>query len=343
MMKQQLWGQVNGIDVFLFTLNNQAGDTVTISNYGGIITGWESADRAGQRSSIVIGFKHLAQYLPNDPHFGALVGRYANRIAQGHFTIDGTQYSLPLNNGRNHIHGGKKNFSVAIWTPTFNQETNTLALGLTSKDGDEGYPGDLNVAVVYSFNDDNGLEIKYTAETNKPTVVNLTNHCYFNLTGSVRNNVMDHVVQINSGRYTPVDGGGIPDGSIVSVKNTPFDFTAPHKIGERILETGNGYDQNYVLNNAPGTPGLCATASEQTSGRILEVFTDQPGLQLYTGNSLDGKWHTDEGDPINRQTAICFETQHFPDSPNHPAFPTTVLRPGETFRSTTLYRLSVRP
>jgi aldose 1-epimerase len=339
-IKQTNFGSIDGASADLFTLTNKEGNEVRITNYGGIVTKWISADKNGNRNSVVVGFDELEKYIPNHPHFGAIVGRYANRIAKGSFKLGDETYTLATNNGPNHLHGGYKNFSGKIWTASVDEESNGLVLSYLSKDGEEGYPGNLSVTVTYRFTDDNELEIEYEATTDKPTVVNLTNHCYFNLTGDVRNHVMDNILQINAANYTPVDATAIPTGEIAPVAGTAYDFTTPHAIGDAIDQTPGGYDHNYVLDN-PGADAVAATITESTSGRKLEVFTDEPGLQFYTGNSLDGRPVTDDGAAINSQSAFCLETQHFPDSPNHPNFPSTRLMPGRIYNTITKYKLSL--
>jgi len=333
------FGKINGEDIHLFTLTNKAGNQVSITNYGGIVTQWISADKNGKMSSIVLGFNELEKYVLDNPHFGALVGRYANRIAKGKFAIGNKEYTLATNNGENHIHGGIHNFSKVTWSAAIDEVSHALVLSYLSKDGEEGYPGNLSVTVRYRFTDDNELIIDYAAETDKTTVLNLTNHCYFNLTGDVNNKVTDHTIQINASHYTPVNEHQIPTGVIASVAGTPYDFTTAEKIGTRINETDGGYDHNYVIDN-PSVKKATAIVTEESSGRKLEVYTDQPGIQFYTGNSLDGSHHTNDGQAITRQSAFCLETQHFPDSPNQPSFPSTLLHPGEKYHTITKYRLT---
>jgi aldose 1-epimerase len=336
------FGETDHQPVYLFTLRNNKGEEVRITNYGGIVTSWISADRQGDRSSIVVGFDTLEAYLARPPFFGALIGRYANRIAGGKFTLDGIAYTLAANKGGNHLHGGNKGFDKVVWdAEVMEGVVPTLSLTYLSKDGEEGYPGNLHVHVRYSFNDENELEIAYQATTDKATPVNLTNHSYFNLTGDVSRSILDHTLQIDADHYTPINDSTIPTGEIRSVKDSPFDLRSPQRIGERIMETAFGYDHNYVLNNSDGGVRLVATLSDPLSGRKLEVFTDQPGMQFYSGNNLDGSFATSEGVPIGRQCAVCLETQHFPNSPNEPGFPSTILRPGKVFESRTKYRVSL--
>lgn len=339
---QKEWGQVDGKKVYLFTLKNEKGDEVKITNYGGIVTSWITADKSGKKSNVVIGYDSLSRYQEKNPYFGAIIGRYANRIGNATFKIDTATYHLAANDGKNSLHGGLKGFDKVVWDASWNDTTNALTLKYESKDGEEGYPGNLTVTVAYKLTNDNELLIDYTAETDKPTVLNLTNHSYFNLTGDVNNTILDHTLQINADKYTPVDATLIPTGELKEVKGTPFDFLQPHKIGERINDVKGGYDHNFVLNRQGDKPELAATLADSVSGRVLEVYTSQPGMQFYTGNFLDGANKLSDGKPINIHTALCLETQHFPDSPNKPAFPTTLLKPGEKFHSQTKYKISVK-
>lgn len=337
------WGEVDGKQVYLYTLTNKAGDVVTISNYGGTITSWVSPDKSGNKSSIIIGFDSLSTYRQNPPYFGALVGRYGNRIGKAQFTLNGTTYKLAANNGPNSLHGGIKGFDKVVWDATIPDSTQpSLTLKYVSKDGEEGYPGNLDVTVVYTLSDEDGLKIEYTATTDKATPVNLTNHSYFNLTGSVKNKILDHYLQIDADRYTPVDPTLIPTGELKAVKGTPFDFTTAKKIGQDFSAVPGGYDHNFVLNRKDSSLQKVATLSDSVSGRTLEVYTTEPGLQFYTGNFLDGKFTNHDGNPLLVNTALCMETQHFPDSPNKPDFPSTILEPGQTYHSVTEYKLSVK-
>jgi aldose 1-epimerase len=335
---KEKFGETDLQPVYLFSLRNKKGDEVRITNYGGIVTSWTCADRQSGRSSIVVGFETLEGYLARPPFFGALIGRYANRIAGGKFTLDGIAYTLAANKGGNHLHGGNKGFDKVVWEAEIVEGAiPTLSLTYLSKDGEEGYPGNLRVNVRYSFHDE--LEIVYQATTDKATPVNLTNHSYFNLTGDVTYSILDHTMQIDADHYTPINDNTVPTGEIRSVLDSPFDFRSPRRIGDRIRETAFGYDHNYVLNGNGQGVRLVATLSDPLSGRRLEVFTDQPGMQFYSGNNLDGAFATSEGKAIGRQSAVCLETQHFPNSPNEPGFPSTVLRPGEVFETRTKYRL----
>lgn len=341
-LKQEKWGSVDGKDVYLYTLTNKSGAEVTITNYGGIVTSWVSPDKNGIKSSIVLGFDSLSGYLAKPPYFGAIIGRYGNRIAKGSFKIDTATYTLAKNNGANHLHGGDKGFDKVVWDVAAQTASPaSLTLRYVSKDGEEGYPGNLKVDVIYTFTDDNELNIEYSAETDKPTVVNLTNHSYFNLTGDPSITILSHTLQVNADRYTPVDKGLIPTGELKDVKGTPFDFLQPHTIGERIAAVDGGYDHNFVLTKKEKGVELVATLSDSLSGRKLEVFTEEPGLQFYSGNFLDGTIKTSGGKAINKYAALCLETQHFPDAPNQPAFPSTVLKPGEKYHTTTKYKISL--
>jgi aldose 1-epimerase len=338
----------DGTEVALYTFRNSHGMEVSITPWGATVTAIRVPDRQGKAADVVLGFDSLAGYLGTDPYFGASIGRYGNRIAKGSFKLDGNTYTLARNDGENHLHGGKQGFDKRLWTAReLPKPAAGLELRYVSADGEEGYPGALSVTVTYTLTETNELRIDYRATTDKPTVLNLTNHSYFNLAGG--GDVLGHQVQINASRFTPVDSGLIPTGELRGVKGTPFDFTAPHAIGERInasdeqLRFGKGYDHNWVLDGASGAIRLAARVSEPTSGRVMEVLTTEPALQLYTGNFLDGSVHGKGGRAYAYRGAMCLESQHYPDSPNHPAFPTTTLRPGQTYSSTTIYRFSTAP
>lgn len=344
-----------GEAVDLYTLTNKNGLIAKITNYGGIVTELHVPDKNGQLGDIVLGFDNLDAYLagpPYHPFFGALIGRYGNRIAKGKFTLDGKEYTLAANNDPNHLHGGNKGFDKVVWTakPIENGKNGpALKLTYVSKDGEEGYPGTLTTVATYTLTNDDELRIDYEATTDKPTVVNLTNHSYFNLAGENAGTIHDHEMQIFADRYTPVDATSIPTGELAPVKGTPFDFTTPHKIGERIEQTGGepvGYDHNFVLNpegdrTAGGLP-LAVRVTEPTSGRVMEIYTDQPGVQFYSGNYLDATLKGKAGKPYEFRHGFCLETQHFPDSPNRPDFPTTELRPGKTFKSSTIHKFTTQ-
>jgi aldose 1-epimerase len=348
-MKKESFGQLaDGTAVDIYTLTNANGVEARITTYGGIIVSLRTPDRAGKLGDITHGYDTLDGYLAKNPFFGSLVGRYGNRIGKASFSLNGETYELAKNNGQNHLHGGKVGFDKKVWQAAPGEVSDGVALVLThtSPDGEENYPGNLSVKVTYTLTDRNELRIDYQATTDKDTVVNLTNHAYFNLAG--QGTIGDHELTLNADRFTPVDAELIPTGELRSVKGTPFDFMEPHRIGERIdaadeqLAFGKGYDHNFVLNNAPGTLGLAARVYEPTSGRILEVETTEPGVQFYTGNVLDGSITGKGGRVYERRSGFCLETQHFPDSPNKPQFPSTVLKKGEEYRTTTIFRFAAR-
>jgi aldose 1-epimerase len=317
-------------------------------NYGAIIVSLRVPDRKGQMADIVLGHEKFEGYVPNPPFLGALVGRYANRIANATFTLDGNKYSTPKNDGPNTLHGGPNGFDKAMWDGEPVKGKSAVAFTYTSKDGEEGFPGNLKVKVTYTLNDENELVIDYEATTDKPTVLNLSQHSYFNLSGEGSGDILNTEMEINASRFTPVDSTLIPTGELRPVKGTPFDFTTPTKIGARIddkydqLVLGKGYDHNFVLDRKGEGLALAARAYDAASGRVLEVSTTQPAVQFYTGNFLDGTVTGKEGHAYQRRNAFCLETQHYPDSPNHPDFPTTTLRPGETFHSKTVFKFSTR-
>ena len=333
----------------LYVLTNKNGMEVSITNYGGIVTSIKVPDRSGKMADVVLGYDALDGYVADKVYFGALVGRYCNRIGHAEFSIDGTKYTLAKNNGDNTLHGGIKGFNKALWDAKDVSKRDEPALELTylSKDGEEGFPGNLKVTVVFTLTGKNELKIDYSATTDKKTVVNLTNHSYFNLAGQGSGDILKTVLRIEADKITPVDSGLIPTGDLKSVQGTPFDFRKPTAIGERInaddeqLKLGKGYDHNFVLiKNKPNGLTLAARAEEPTSGRVLEVWTTEPGTQLYTGNFLDGSIHGKGGVAYTQRSAFCLETQHFPDSPNHPKFPSTLLAPGQRYHTTTIYKFS---
>lgn len=348
-ISKQPWGELpDGQKVDIYTLKNIKGMEVKISNYGGLITHWTAPDKNGKFEDVVLGYDSLSGYLESSPFFGALVGRYGNRIGGAKFKLDGKTYNLLQNNGPNHLHGGKIGFDKVIWkTEELTDGRIGLKLNYVSKDGEEGYPGNLNTEIIYVLTDDNALEITYTATTDKPTVVNLTQHSYFNLTGG-KTDHLGHEVMINADRFVPVDKTLIPTGELKEVKGTVFDFTTPKAIGKGINDTtdiqikvGGGYDHCWVLNQGKkDSLVLAATAYEPTSGRFMEVFTTEPGVQFYTGNFLDGKITGKNGVVYKKRYGFCFETEHFPDSPNQVGFPTVVLRPGETYNTKTIFKFS---
>lgn len=336
-------------DIALYTLKNKSGVTVKISNYGATVTSIMTPDREGNMADIVFGYDDVSGYMNavDKPYFGAIVGRYGNRIANGRFSLDGEVYELATNNGENHLHGGIIGFDKVVWDAEVIGE-NSLRLVYLAKDGEEGYPGNLTVAVTYTLTDQNELVIAYQAETDKATPVNLTNHSYFNLAGEGSPTILDHELMIQADGFTPVDEGLIPTGEIRKVDGTPFDFRKPKIIGADIrsdnqqLKYGLGYDHNWVLRNKSGKMALAATVYEPGSGRYMEVYTDQPGIQFYCGNFLDGRLIGKSGRPYLQRSGLCLETQHFPDSPNRPEFPSTILRPGERYQSRTVYKFSVK-
>ncbi len=340
-VKQADWGELDGKKVYLYTLTNKNGVEVKITNYGGIITSWLTPDKNGKPGNIVLGFDSLSGYQAPPPYFGAIIGRYGNRIGKGTFTIDSNRYTLAKNNGENHLHGGKKGFDKVVWDAVPGDNAASLSLSYLSKDGEEGYPGNLKVTVVYTLTDEDELVIDYSAETDKATVVNLTSHSYFNLTADVSNTILGHTLQVNAAQYTPVDAGLIPTGELKDVKGTPFDFQTAHTIGERIAAVEGGYDHNFVLSRTGTGIEKVATLSDSISGRQLEVYTTEPGMQFYSGNFLDGTLKTPDGKAINKHAALCLETQHYPDSPNKPNFPSTLLKPGEKYHTVTKYKTSV--
>ena len=349
--KQSFGKTAAGENVDLYTLRNTHGVEAKITNYGGILVSLKVADRIGKFDDVVLGFNDLDSYLTkNSPYFGALIGRYGNRIAKGRFTLNGVEYKLAVNNGENHLHGGIKGFDKVVWTG-HEMKTNAgpaVVLTYLSKDGEEGYPGNLNVRVVYTLTNNNELKIEYSATTDKDTVTNLTHHSYFNLAGEGNGDILDQRLTINANRFVPTDAGSIPTGELRRVAGTPFDFLKATAIGARInqddeqLKFGKGYDHTFVINGRPGTLRLAATALEPTSGRVMQVWTTEPGVQFYTGNFLDGTLTGKSGKPYPFRSGFCLETQHFPDSPNHPSFPTTTLRKGATYKSTTIYRFSTK-
>ena len=334
----------DGTPVKIYTLANSRGMTVKITEYGGIITELWVPDRQGKPGDVVLGFDKLEEYTKGHPFFGAIAGRVANRIAKGKFTLDGKDYTLAVNNGPNHLHGGKVGFDKKVWKSRALPATEravAVEFTYTSADGEEGYPGTLAVKVTCTLTDDNELRIDYEAVTDQATPVNLTNHSYFNLAGG--GDVLGHLLRLYADRYTPADAGLIPTGEIAPVKGTGLDFTQPRRIGERIAEFesfAKGYDHNFVINGGGSKLTLCARVEEPTSGRVLEISTTEPGVQLYTGNHLDGKRTGVGGIVCSRHAGFCLETQHYPDSIHKPQFPPVVLRPGRTFRSTTVMKFS---
>ena len=346
-VKKEAFGRLaDGTAVDIYTLTNKAGLEARITTSGAILVSLRLPDRTGAFADVNLGFDGLAGYLGTHPYFGAIIGRYGNRIAKARFTLDGVDYALPPNNNGNTLHGGIKGFDKVVWAaePVRSADGAGVKLAYLSKDGEEGFPGNLSVTVVYTLTDANELRIDYEAVTDKKTPINLTNHAYWNLKGEGRGDVLGHVLRLEADGITAVDSAAnlIPTGEIVPVAGTPFDFTSPHAIGERIAKVEGGYDHNFVLRSGGGTLALAARVEEPESGRVLEIWTDQPGIQLYTGNFLDGTVVGKGGKAYGKHFAFCLETQHFPDSPNHPNFPSTILEPGQTYRTTTVHKFSVK-
>lgn len=347
-IKKSRFGKTaDGKTADIYTLTNSKGASAKITNYGGRVVSLSMPDKAGKFADVVLGYDTLAAYEKDTVFFGGIIGRYANRIAKGKFSLNGKEYNLTKNNGENHLHGGIKRFDTVIWNAKSSADRYgaKLELNYLSKDGEENYPGNLSVKVVYTLTETNDLQIEYSATTDQDTVVNLTNHSYFNLAGA--GTILNHQLKINADKYTPTDAGSIPTGELRDVKNTPFDFNAAVDIGLRIdgadeqLRFGSGYDHNWVLGKQTGELTRAATVYEPTSGRILAVLTTEPGIQFYAGNFLD-KIAGKNGKIYNKREGFCLETQHFPDSPNQPTFPTTVLKKGEKFNSMTIYKFSTR-
>jgi aldose 1-epimerase len=347
-IEKEAWGTVDGKPVDLYTLTNANGLEAKITNYGGIVVSLKVLDRNGKLGDVVLGYDNLKGYIENNPYFGAIIGRYGNRIGGAKFSLDGVEYTLAANNGPNHLHGGIKGFDKVVWKATGVTSDNDVSLELAylSPDGEEGYPGNLSVTVIYTLTDDNELKIDYFATTDKKTVVNLTHHSYFNFVGS--GDILGHKLWLKASRFTPVDEGLIPTGELRSVIGTPMDFTRPFAIGARIeqdtqqLEYGFGYDHNWVLDKRPGEMALAGSLYEPATGRFMEIYTTEPGIQFYSGNFLDGTITGKRGIIYEFRNGLCLETQHFPDSPNKPDFPSTVLKPDEDYRTTTIYKFSVR-
>src|SRR3989440_9953277 len=344
--KESFGDTLDGKGVDIYTLTNSHGVEARIINYGGIVTSLKVPDRNGKLDDVVLGFDNLDAYLKGRTYLGAIIGRYGNRIAKGRFTLNGGEYKLAVNNGENHLHGGIKGFDKVVWNARGLKVPNGAALRLTylSKNGEEGYPGNLSVRVIYTLTNANELKIEYWASTDKDTVINLTSHSYFNLAGQGNGDILNHQLLINARRFTPTDAGSIPTGELKSIKGTPFDFTSAFRIGDRIndddeqLKFGKGYDHNFVLNGRMGTLRQAAVVYDPTSGRLMEIWTTEPGIQFYSGNFLDGTLTGKDGKVYQQRYGFCLETQHFPDSPNKPSFPTTVLRRGQQYHTITIHK-----
>ena len=345
--------QVKDFDsIKLYTLKNESGMTVCVTNYGAIVTSIIVSDRNGKRADVALGYDRVEDYINavDKPYFGAVVGRYGNRIAKGEFTLDGETYSLLKNNGENHLHGGAIGFDKVVWTVDEYVEGQALTLSYLAKDKEEGYPGKLQLKITYTLTDDNSLVVDYHATTDKATPVNVTQHTYFNLKGEGQGTILDHQLMLNAKKFTPVDESLIPTGEMPTVAGTPFDFTTPKAIGRDIgqqneqLVFGLGYDHNWILDTdgKEGELSLAAQVHEPSSGRVMEIYTTEPGIQFYCGNFLDGRLKGKSGKPYVHRGGFCLETQHFPDSPNQPNFPSTILKPGETYDSKTVFKFSTK-
>lgn len=348
---KSLYGNTaDGREVDVFTLTNSKGAEAKIINYGGTLVSLKVPDRKGNMDDVVLGYDNLNGYLNGKKYFGALIGRYGNRIGKGTFKLNGIEYHLSKNEGKNHLHGGFEGFSKKVWTANIvkSGRNECLKLSCFSKDGEEGYPGNLNVTVTYTFADDNSLRIDYYAVSDKDTVVNLTNHSYFNLSGQPSGSILNHQVMINADKFTAVDEESIPTGELRAVKGTPLDFRNLTVVGKDIdsdyeqIKFAGGFDHNFVLNVSGKTPEKAAEVYDSASGRVLEVYTTEPGVQFYTGNYLNGKDIGKGGKAYEKRSALCLETQFYPDSPNHENFPSPVLRAGQKYRQTTIYKFSVR-
>jgi aldose 1-epimerase len=346
-VKKEISGSYKGKEVYLFTLTNKVGNVIKLTSFGARLTWIEVPDKNGAKDNVTFGFDTFDEMIKGDPYFGAVVGRYANRIAKGKFTLDGQQYTLSLNNGPNTLHGGPGGWHSVVWNSEILKKSQYPSVRFTynSPDMEEGYPGNMSVEATYTWTDNNEIIIDYSCTTDKKTVLNITNHAYFNLHGAGNGNILDHQLVINASGFVPVDSTLIPTGEIRPVAGTPFDFTSPHTVGERITENydqlifGKGYDHTFVLDNKTEVD---ASVYDPASGRFMEVISDQLGVQFYCGNFLNGTLVGHGGKPYVYRSGLCLETGHYPDSPNHPDFPSTILNPGETFKSQTIYRFSVR-
>ena len=348
MKKSDFKTDLNGKDIQLFRLINKNGVIVEITNYGGKVVSIIVPDKNGVFKDVVLGFDHIDDYISGNPYFGALIGRYANRICKGKFSLLGKEYQLAKNNGENHLHGGIIGYNDIVWDANFDENKNKLELTYLSKDGEENYPGNVSLKVIYSLTEENELKINYFATTDQTTIINLTHHSFFNLKGEGNGDVLDHELYINSDAFTPTNAESIPTGEFKSVVGTPMDFRSFTAIGKRIeqkdeqLEFGNGYDHNWILKNNKKSVVLASAVHEPESGRYMEVWTDQPGMQFYSGNFLDGSDIGKEGKKYPRRSAFCLETQHFPDAPNQLHFPSTILEPNKKYDYTCVYKFSIK-
>lgn len=347
MVRKEFFGNHEGKEVYLLTLTNKAGNVIRLTNFGAKITWIEVPDRNGKKDNVTFGYDTFEGTINGDMSFGSVVGRYANRIAGGRFSIDGVEYTLPLNNGPNTLHGGPGGWHSVVWNTEVLKDSEMPSVRFTydSPDMEQGFPGNVKAEITYTWTDDNEIVMNYKCTTDRKTVINVTNHAYFNLHGAGNGDILDHELTLRASAFLPIDSVSIPTGEIRPVAGTPFDFTTPHTIGERInqdyeqLKVGRGYDHNFILDNKESVD---VTVYEPVSGRVLEVITDQPGMQLYTGNFLNGSQIGHGSKPYNLRSGFCLESGHYPDSPNRPEFPSTLLSPGETFSSQTIYRFSVR-
>ena len=339
---------LDGVDIDQYILKNRNGMEISAINYGGIITSWKAKDREGNYKDIVLGFNKLSEYETESPYFGAIIGRYGNRVAKGKFTLNGEKYTLAVNNGKNHLHGGLKGFDKVVWDSkeVVEDMTASLVLSYVSNDMEEGYPGNLEVQVIYTLNNNDELSVKYEAVSDKTTIINLTQHSYFNLSADFNKNILDHEIVINADSFLPVDSTLIPTGEIRNVGDTPLDFRRPKNVGEEInnankqLMIGNGYDHCWVLNNQDQGLRFVSSAYDSGTGRLLEVFSDQPGIQFYSGNFLDGTLQSKIDSTYDFRSGFCLETQHYPNSPNEKNFPSVILKPGKKYFSQTIFKFS---
>jgi len=347
MIQRELFSRLDdGREVYVFTLTNSNGMEMKLINYGATIISLTAPDRNGNYKDVVLGYDSLQGYIKGDAYFGAIVGRYGNRIGRGKFTLEGRQYQLTINNGPNHLHGGTIGYNKVLWEASQEPGKPAVTFSYVSPDQEQGYPGTLNISVTYTLTDNNEVRIDYNASTDKTTILNPTHHSYFNLTGDPKSTILNHELELRADKYTPVDSTLITTGEIADVSNTPFDFRKSHPIGENInadneqLRFGNGYDHNWVLNDFNGETRVIAVVNEPQTGRVMEVLSDQPGVQFYSGNFLNGTAIGKNGTAYQFRTGFCLEAQHYPDSPNKPEFPSVVLKPGETYKQTTIYRFS---